>query len=163
MRIHASLALLAALGVLSSPLSAQTPVDTSQWKCESCPFPKGTTGRVDVGVGSVSDDEPRFGDYTGLDRDGAHALVAGAVTVRGDGGYYADLASGGADQRFTRTFGARAGREGLYQLDLNYVDIPRHLSEGARTPFGGIGSDRLTLPAGFAASSTAGMPKSTRL
>lgn len=161
MSTHASLVLLAALGVLSTPLSAQT-VDTSQWKCESCPFPKGTSGHVNAGIGVVSDDEPRFGDYTGLNRDGAHLLLGGALTVRGNGGYYADVAAGGGD-RFTRTFGARAGREGLYQLDLNYLDIPRHLSEGASTPFGGVGSDRLTLPAGFAAADTASMPLSTTL
>jgi MtrB/PioB family decaheme-associated outer membrane protein len=167
MSTHASLVLLAALGVLSSPLSAQTAQsaqrpDTSQWKCETCPYPKGITGRVDAGLGVVSDDEPRFGDYTGLNRDGAHLLLGGALTVRGNGGYYADVAAGGGD-RFTRTLGARAGREGVYQLDLNYLDIPRHLSEGASTPFLGVGSDRLTLPAGFPAVTTDAMPLATTL
>jgi MtrB/PioB family decaheme-associated outer membrane protein len=51
----------------------------------------------------------------------------------------------------------------VYQLDLNYLDIPRHLSEGAATPFGGVGSDQLTLPAGFAAGSTSAMPLATTL
>lgn len=160
MSTHASLVLLAALGVLSSFAHAQgSAPDTSKWKCESCPYPKGTSGTVDVGIGVVSDEAPRFGDYTGLDRDGAHLLLGGTVTARSNG-YYADVVGG---QNFTRTLAARSGREGLYEIGLRFVDIPRHLSQDAQTPFGGVGSDRLTLPAGFAAATTAAMPLAATL
>ena len=66
MKIFSSLHLLAALGILgvAGAASAQ---DTSQWKCSSCPYPKGTTGSVDAGVGYVSDKSQKFGDFTGLD------------------------------------------------------------------------------------------------
>jgi len=162
MKIFSSLHLLAALGVLSLTSAASAQVDTSAWKCESCPYPKGTTGSIEVGVGHVSSASPKFGDYTGLQRDGAHALVDGAVSRRGDDGYFADLwgADLGLDSR--RLFG-QAGREGLYSLRIGYAELPRYLTEGAATPFLGSGGNVLTLPPGFPAGNTAGMPLATTL
>ena len=71
MKIFSSLHLLAALGALGAAMGASAQVDTSQWKCTACPYPKGTTGTVDGGVGYVSDSSNKFGDYTGLDQKGA--------------------------------------------------------------------------------------------
>ena len=162
MKIFSSLHLLAALGVLRRRHRRSAQVDTSQWKCTSCPYPKGTTGSVDVGVGYVTDSSQKFGDYTGLDRKGAFAILDGTVSRRGDDGYYADL-SGidlGLDSR--RLYG-QAGREGLYSLNVGYAEIPRHLTEGASTPFLGNGGNVLTLPPGYPAVDQANMPLATTL
>jgi hypothetical protein len=35
----------------------------------------------------------------------------------------------------SRRLSGQAGREGLYSLNVGYAEIPRHLTEGARTPF----------------------------
>src|SRR6187431_1616242 len=164
MKIFSSIHLLAALGVLSAASAASAQVDTSQWKCTSCPYPKGTTttGSVDVGVGSVSDSSQKFGDYTGLDNKGGFAILDGSVSRRGDDGYYADLwaADLGLD---SRRFSGLAGREGQYSLSLGYAEIPRHLTEGARTPFLGNGGSALTLPPGFPAADTGSMPLGSTL
>ena len=162
MKIFSSLHLLAALGVLGAATGASAQVDTSQWKCTSCPYPKGTTGSVDGGVGTVTDSSQKFGDYTGLDRKGAFAILDGTVSHRGDDGYWADLwaADLGLDSR--RLLG-QAGREGLYSLNLGYAEIPRHLTEGARTPFLGNGGSVLTLPPGFPAADTTSMPLGSTL
>ena len=115
MRIFSSLHLLAALGALGAAAAASAQVDTSQWKCTSCPYPKGTTGSVDAGVGHVSDSSQKFGDYTGLDEKGAFLVLGGNVSRRGENGYFADLwgADLGLDSR--RLYG-QAGREGRYSL-----------------------------------------------
>ena len=157
MKIFSSLHQLAALGVLGVATAASAQVDTSQWKCEACPYPKGTSGTVDAGVGYVTDSSEKFGDYTGLDKKGAFLELGGALSRRGDDGYWTDLwgADLGLDNR--RLFG-RGGREGLYSYDIGYAEIPRHLTEGARTPFLGAGGATQTLPAGFPAADTAGMP-----
>ena len=162
MKILSSLHLLAALGVLSAATAASAQVDTSRWKCETCPYPKGTTGSVDVGLGYVSNASSKFGDYTGLQREGASAVVDGSVSRRGDDGYFADLwgADLGLDSR--RIFG-QAGREGLYSLRIGYAEVPRYLTEGAATPFLGSGGNVLTLPPGFPAGNTAGMPLAATL
>ena len=162
MKIFSSLHLLAALGVLGAATEASAQVDTSQWKCTSCPYPKGTTGSVDGGIGTVTDSSQKFGDYTGLDRKGAFAIVDGTVSHRGDDGYWADLwaADLGLDNR--RLLG-QAGREGQYSVNLGYAEIPRHLTDGARTPFLGNGGSVLTLPTGFPAADTASMPLGSTL
>jgi MtrB/PioB family decaheme-associated outer membrane protein len=162
MKIFSSIHLLAALGVLGVATTASAQVDTSQWKCTSCPYPKGTTGSVDGGVGYVSDSSQKFGDYTGLDRQGGFAILGGTVSRRGDDGYWADLT--GADLGLdSRSLYGQAGREGIYSLNIGYAEIPRHLTEGAATPFLGIGSNLLTLPAGFPAADTASMPLASTL
>jgi MtrB/PioB family decaheme-associated outer membrane protein len=162
MKIFSSLHLLAALGVLGAASGASAQVDTSQWKCTSCPYPKGTTGSVDGGVGYVTDASQKFGDYTGLDRKGAFAILDGTVSHRSDDGYWADLWATdlGLD---SRRLAGQAGREGIYSLNLGYAEIPRHLTEGARTPFLGNGGSVLTLPAGFPAVDTANMPLGSTL
>ena len=162
MKIFSSPHLLAALGVLGAATGASAQVDTSQWKCTACPYPKGTTGSVDAGAAYVSDSSQKFGDYTGLDRKGAFAIADGTVSHRGEEGYYADLwaADLGLD---SRRLSGIAGREGLYSIQLGYAEIPRTLTEGARTPFIGSGGRVLTLPAGFPAADTASMPLDSTL
>ena len=49
--------------------------DTSEWTCSKCPYDRGYRAEVEVGVGYVDDDSAKFGDYTGLDEEGAHAIV----------------------------------------------------------------------------------------
>ena len=163
MRIHSPLILLAALGVMSSAAAAAN-VDTSAWKCETCPYPKGMTGAVEVGVGQVSDSSTTFGNFSGLDRKGSHLVLGTALSLHGAGGYYADLnaADLGTD---IRSLSAQSGREGLYNLRLGYAELPRYEAEGARTPFLGNGSGKLTLPAlaGFPAATTAAMPLASTL
>ena len=160
--LHSSAALLAALGVLgavglATPAGAQ--VDTSQWKCETCPYPKGAGGTVEAGLVSVSDGSRRFGDYTGLDRDGVRGALQADLSHRGEG-TWVDLRAG---EDFNRSLAVRGGVEGVVGLRLDAVEIPRRLGDGARTPFLGAGSDRLVLPAGFAATTTAAMPLATTL
>ncbi len=160
MTIYSPLFLLGALGVLSSAGAWAT--DTSAWKCESCPYPKGLGGSVEVGVGNVSDRSAKFGDYSGLQRKGAHAVLGGSATLREADGIYADLdaADLGLDSRSLRL---RGGREGLVALDLRYDEIPRYFGDGAQTPFLGAGGGTLTLPPGFAAPGTNSMPLAANL
>ena len=77
MRTCSSIFVLVSLGVLPALAGA---VDTSNWTCETCPFDKaGTTGTVEAGAGAVSDDSARFGDYRGLQKKGAFAVLGGSV------------------------------------------------------------------------------------
>ena len=160
MTIYSPLFLLGALGVLSA--TSAWAVDTSAWKCESCPYPKGVGGTVEVGIGNVSDRSAKFGDYTGLQRKGAYAVLGASATLRDPDGTYADLNASdlGLD---SRSFSVRGGREGLIALDVRYDEIPRYFGDGAQTPFLGAGGATLTLPAGFASPGTNTMPLAANL
>jgi MtrB/PioB family decaheme-associated outer membrane protein len=163
MRTFSSLLQLAAMGALSSAACSAQAVDTSEWKCESCPFEKeGRSGSVQGGVIGVSDSSQKFGDFTGLNKQGAYLDLSGSVRYRSDNGVYGKLEANdlGLD---TRSIYFDGGREGLYTLKLGYAEIPRFFADGAQTPFLGNGSSRLTLPAGFPAPTTAAMPLATTL
>ena len=159
-KIHSSGFLLMAMGLLTTMASAQ--VDTSQWSCSTCPYPKGSVAAVTVGLGAVSDDSLNFGDWRGLPRKRAHLVLGGELSYRNAGGTYADLMADdlGLD---TRRVAAQSGREGLYSLDFGFASIPRHFAEGARTPFLGSGGANLTLPPGFPAATSGAMPLATTL
>ena len=155
--------LLAALGA-ASLCAGRTALaaDPSQWTCETCPFETGTTGTVDAGVGYVTEDSQKFGDYTGLDQKGAFAIAGATLRHRGADGYYADFVAKdlGLD---IRSIQADGGREGRWAYRLGYSEIPRDLTDGASSPFLGNGGSVLTLPPGYPADSTAGMPLASTL
>jgi len=162
MKIFSSFHLLTALGILGVAGAASAQVDTSQWKCSSCPYPKGTTGSVDAGALYVSDKSQKFGDFTGLDNKGAYLDLGGSVSRRGDDGYFADL--WGRDLGLdSRQLYGESGREGRYTLRVGYAEMVRNLTEGAATPFLGNGGTLLTLPGGYPAADTAGMPLAATL
>ena len=151
-----SLHLLAALGVLSlSAAAAAQAVDTSAWTCETCPFEKdGVSGAVEASLAVVDDRAARYGDFTGLSRQGGYLWIDGEWRWRAAGGWWADAAASTERRRLD----AQGGREGVFGWRLGYAEIPRHLADDARTPFLGVGSATLTLPAGYPAGSTAAMP-----
>lgn len=164
MKTVSSSCLLAALGVLSFAAgNAMAAVDTSEWKCETCPFEKaGVSGALDVGVGHVSDDSARFGDYTGLDKKGAYAVIGGTARYRNDAGLFGSFTATdlGLD---SRSLTGELSQEGRFRVRLGYAEIPHRLSDTSMTPFLGVGGAVLTLPAGFPAVDTATMPLATTL
>ena len=165
MKITNSLKLLAACGVLSAAAThAVAQVDTSKWKCEACPYPKtGISGEVELGAGGVKGDRAAYGaDYNGLNGKRTFAVANGSLHARSDNGYAADVEAKdlGLD---SRSLAARAGQQGLWGLSLGYSEIPHKLEAAGASPFLGVGGDRLTLPAGYPAASTASMPLGTTL
>ena len=153
------------LAVLSAPLSAVAneynpdAVDTSNWKCKYCQFTEGYSGELDVGMGAVSDDSFKFGEYTGLHEKGGYLIGNARLLYRSeeeDARYYDLYASDlGLDSRSVAIGG---GRQGHYELFLDYDELPHFISDSAATPFGGVGSNTLSLPSGwFRSGTTAGM------
>jgi MtrB/PioB family decaheme-associated outer membrane protein len=133
-------------------------VDTSNWKCESCPFEKaGKTGSIDLGVGYVSNDSFKFGEYTGLNEKGGYLVGNAELRQRGENAYYWNLNAYnlGLDSRELQ---AEGGRQGKYKLLFDYDELPHFISDSASTPLLGTGTNSLTLPPGWVrAGSTAGM------
>lgn len=157
MRTYSPLFLLAALGLLSTFDAAA--VDTASWQCKTCPYPKGVTGSVDAGMATVFEPSTTFGDYTGLQRRGDTLVLGGKLFYRSDAGFY--LKGSATDLGLdTRALDLQTGQEGAWNLRVGYNELPRHFASGALTPFGGVGGNVLTLPAGFASAGTSSMPLS---
>lgn len=162
MRTPKPLLIFSALGALAtaSPSLAAT-VDTSAWKCSACPFEKGSSGTVEVGIGNVSDDSAKFIDMSGLDK-GSHLVLGGSARWRNETGFFGNVTASdlGLD---TRSLTGQLGQEGLFTARLSYDKLPRRFADGAATPFLGNGGDLLTLPAGYPRDTTAAMPLATTL
>ena len=131
--------------------------DTAEWACSLCPEQSQRDGRVTAGVGHVSDSAAKFGDYTGLDESGAYFLGDADVRVRNGEGTYAEaeVKNLGLDSRQMRLL---YGEQGRYDVGFQYQQIPHFVAERAQTPFLGVGTRVLTLPANWErASTTQGM------
>jgi MtrB/PioB family decaheme-associated outer membrane protein len=140
---------------LGLPLAGFAQVDTSEWKCELCPFDEGY--RADVGVGAtyVSDDAYRFGNASGLDESGVYADLDGEGHYAGDS-YQLDWHAEdlGLD---SRVFEIDGGRQGRFGFHLGYSELPYRLFDTTETVFSPVALDALALPAGWVtASQTSG-------
>ena len=146
----------AAAAADSADSSAQAPVDPAKWECKSCPFEQGSSGTLDVGIGNVSDKSSKFGDYTGLDKDGGFFIGDGSMRSRGEEGTYWNANASNLGLK-SRSLDAEGGEQGGYKLIFKYDELPHLVSDSAQTPFIGNGGASLTLPAGFAAPTTSAM------
>ena len=127
--------------------------DTSRWACGLCPYRYGWEGNLQFGVGWVSDDSLKFGDYRGLEDEGAFLALDGDVHWRAAGGRFLDVygENVGLD---SRKISMRGGQRGRYRLTLGYQEIPKYRGFGAETPFVGVGSGELNLPADWQSAPT---------
>jgi MtrB/PioB family decaheme-associated outer membrane protein len=154
-----SLAVAAVLLVAGSGVGAdESPVpDTSAWACSKCTFDKGYRSDAEIGAGYLDESSAKFGDYTGLDEDGAYVVANATGGVRLESGYRLDyeLLDLGLDSREAAISG---GKQGSYEFGLSYDRIPHRIADTGETIFVGSGSRDLTLPPGWVrAGSTAGM------
>ena len=155
---------LIALALQSSPGAAQDTtgtappaVNTENWACEYCAFEEGWYSEITLGLGNVSDDSYKFGEYNGLQEEGGYLIGEASARYRGEDAVYLELYASdlGLD---TRSVEIEGGRQGSYAIFLQYDEIPHYISDSASTPYIGSGGDVLTLPSGWVgASSTSGM------
>ena len=136
---------IAAILLVSPALSAE--VDTSNWTCEFCPFESGHRADYEVGVTNVSDDSAYFGDATGYDEAGTY------LNVDGDGSYQKDayrmrwtLEDLALDSRFVEITG---GRQGTYDYQVSYRELPRRVFDTTQTIFNPASADTLAVPSGW--------------
>ena len=147
--------ILSAAGTASAQEAAAP--DTSAWTCSKCPFDRGYRSEVELGAAHVDDDSAKFGDYTGLDEKGGYVIASAEGRASEESGYVLEyeLTDLGLDSREIRLGG---GKQGRYDFELFYDRIPHSIWDTTATPYRGVGSTDLTLPAGWVDSgSTGGM------
>ncbi|HJX17245.1 MAG TPA: MtrB/PioB family decaheme-associated outer membrane protein [Acidiferrobacterales bacterium] len=116
---------------------------------------------VSAGIGYVSDDSLRFGQYTGMHEEGAYGLAEIDIAIRNDDTGTWTLLEGrnlGLDNRDLRFEHRRQGDWGYF---LEYSQIPRFEPFTPTTAVTGIGTPNLSVPT----TATAGVPvemKTTR-
>ena len=109
---------------------------------------------VSAGVGYVTDDSQRFGQYTGTHKERAYGLVDIKIVQRNNSigtGMLLDGRNLGLDNRDLRF---EHGRQGDWGYFLEYSQIPRFEPYTPNTAVTGIGTPNLSV----LATSTAGIP-----
>lgn len=105
---------------------------------------------IEVGIGSVSDDSFKHGDYTGLHKSGAHGIANIRYINRdADSARYFEVVGRnlGLDSRSLRVEG---GEQGNFGLKLDYSELPKLQTDSYHSPYNGLGTSRLTAPPGWA-------------
>lgn len=115
------------------------------------------TGSLRLGAWYSSDDEYKFGEYTGLGEDEWNVL--GDFELRGrpawdSGETWHFLLRGQNLGLDSRRIDARAGLQGLFRFQASWDQIPHLFFDDGETVFQGRGSDLLTLPGGWVPGST---------
>ncbi len=103
---------------------------------------------IELGIGYVSDDAYKFGRYTGMQTKGPFAV--GDLKIREfdeDGRFWSLRGTNlGLESRYLHLEG---GLQGSHKFFLEYDELPNYKNNTVETPFLGVGSNNLTLPAGF--------------
>jgi MtrB/PioB family decaheme-associated outer membrane protein len=137
--------------------ASEPDVDTSNWKCEQCPFFTGYDGDVEAGAFGASGANDSYGRYTGIVKGHVYADAGASGTLQNADGTYLkyDFQDLGLPSRDGIIEG---GKDGRYALALDYDGQPNRIYDDTVTPFRGVGSGTLTLPNGWVhAGSTSAM------
>jgi hypothetical protein len=110
--------------------------------------------KVEVGVGGVSDNSSKFGEYNGLQNQGPFGIAN--FDLRGGAAY--DSAStwrwhlkGTNLGLETRNLSAEFGKQGKFRFHFVYDELLANRSDTFQTPYLGAGTNNLTLPSNWIA------------
>ena len=146
--VAVTLGLAFASSAYADSASNATRVDTSNWQCRLCTYAYGWTGGLDAGLGNVSTTSYKFGEYTGLENSGIYLIAGGDTSYRNQDGKYFDVTATNLGLS-SRDITIEGGQQGFYELSAEYQEIPQYIANSGRTPFQGLGSTTLTLPANW--------------
>lgn len=119
-------------------------VKFSAWSCKGCTVETGTTGTVGVGVGYNNEDDIHSANAFGTSNEVAGKLDAD-LSYKGAEGYRASVEAHQLGMDGGR-LDVNAGKQGQYNINVNYRQIATYDSNSALTPYSGVGGDDLTLP-----------------
>ncbi|OGB23085.1 MAG: hypothetical protein A3I66_08720 [Burkholderiales bacterium RIFCSPLOWO2_02_FULL_57_36] len=113
--------------------------------------------QVEVGVGYVSDDSFKYGQYTGLTDQGAHLIGNVDLNRRNEANTHYFSLSGRNLGLDSRSLTIKGGEQGNFGLRLDYDQIPMFASDSFQSPYLGLGTNRLTVTGVADGTTAAGM------
>lgn len=108
-----------------------------------------TTNKVEVGIGNVSADSYKAGEYNGLQKKGPYAN--GVFELHGGDPNSAQRwnATGTNLGLENRNLSVDWGEQGKFRFNLGYDELRRNRSDSFQPPYLGAGSNTLSLPASW--------------
>jgi len=137
---------IAAIG-LSAPLAVQAEESSEEIRNLTTP-----DSQVEVGVGNVSGDSFKYGDYgRELRESGVHVFSNANLNKRGNNNAsYLNVTVRNLGSDSNLNFGLMGGEQGNYGFRFQYDEFSKLHSDSFQTPYSGMGTARLTAPAGWA-------------
>ncbi len=119
-------------------------VNTSKWKCKFCPehVEAPWHSELNVGIGFVSNDSFKFGEYSGLNEEGVFLQLDIDSMYRDDDANYLDIKADNLTLDSHR-IDIEGGKQGDYKIYLNLDQISKFYLDTARTPYTGTTSQSL--------------------
>lgn len=124
------------------------------------------TNSVEAGVEYVPKDSAKFGEYNGLNKEGAY--LNGNVSLRGGDAYNAYNGGAGTNRwevkgtdlgTTSRELGGNVSDQGKWSLGIGYDELRHNTADTYQTPFmGSVGGNNFTLPPNFGFISTTAKP-----
>ena len=127
------------------------------------------TNSVELGVTSVSRNSAKFGEYNGLDENGAYGIAN--INLRGGNGYE----QGDNNTRWqikgvdlgttSREIGAEISSQGQWDVGVKFDELKHNITDSYQTPQQGkMGGNTFTLPSDFGyINSATGQPSANTL
>jgi len=131
----------------------QSEIILEDWVCEYCPQSPLWEIQLDTHIGTLSDKDYYFGNYSGLDEDNL-IYFSGDIKMQQDDGRYwkATFQNLGLDSAGLQS---AYGVQGAYAIELDYQSIPVRKYDQLLTPFTAPGSSQLQLPTDWVQSGNA--------
>lgn len=146
-----------AAGVARADTPPPSRPDTSNWKCEQCPFFEGYAGSGEAGAEYADGANAPYGRYTGVDHSGTYADAAASGQWADSSGYHGEYQLDNLGLP-SRDGTIEFGKGGSYDLQLGYQGQPLRVYDDTATPYRSPATGALTLPGNWVPSgSTAGM------
>ena len=108
--------------------------------------------KIEVGVGGVSDSSFKFGEYNGLQNQGAFGVAnfeLGGGDSYDSGGRWRWRFKGRRLGLEVRNLSAEFGEQGKFQFKFVYDELRKNRSDTYQTPYLGAGTNNLTLPSNW--------------
>lgn len=130
----------------SKRATAEKPlIDKSKWQCKFCPDNAEELwySEIDIGLGYVSNESFKFGEYSGLNDDGAFLQLDIDLMYRDEDANYFDIQADnlGLD---SHRIDLEGGKQGGYKIYATLDQITKSNLDTARTPYSGTTSQSLS-------------------
>jgi MtrB/PioB family decaheme-associated outer membrane protein len=121
--------------------------------CKYCPEDEGWIGTIDIGLARQNNDDDHFGRFDGHNEKGTEVVGNAEMFYRDEDGVFGevfiDVISDDA-----ATLDISGGHQGLYEVGLEYRDMPNYREHSASSPYLEAGDGELVLPSGWVPGTT---------
>ncbi|GGP50930.1 MtrB/PioB family decaheme-associated outer membrane protein [Shewanella saliphila] len=114
------------------------------WECKRCVVETGTTGSISAGIAYNSEDDIYSANAFNSSNE-VSGKVDADIRYRGEEGYQANVDAHNLGMDNGR-MDIDVGKQGVYNINVNYRTFAHYESNSALSPYQQIGSDYLTLP-----------------